>query len=303
MQASPSCHRLATSTLLDSCQSIDGSKHDSEVSHDYMRSIYAAQLAVCEIQSAESKVPPSCETLIPTGKADLFPKLGSQSVPRAHLSHCLQALETRPQWWTSYSNSRQNAVVICQAARADIEKGERQVKFVRSVGADTPLDELIKLHKSSVQINQDADAALAQAVEYSEEALRQKHEEFALAKRTLQDQLIQEIKIASGTAQSLLGKVMIGLNASVQTILMRLTSATRSVETDVANLRQVKQSRFTFGMRPALTLTCNRISTLQAPSLKISKRTLGKSFKRLQRGHQSSLLSKRAILMKVTSLL
>lgn len=133
MQASPSCHRLATSALLDSCQSIDGSKHDSEASLEDTRSIYAAQLAVCEIQSADSKVPASCETLTPTRKIGLFNRLETQIVKTERLSHCLQALETRPQWWTSYSNNRQNAVVICQATRADIERGETSVEqLIRS---------------------------------------------------------------------------------------------------------------------------------------------------------------------------
>lgn len=123
MQASPSCHRLATSALLDSCQSIDGSRDDTEASLEDSRSIYAAQLAVCEIQSAESKAPSSCENLTPAPKAGLFNNIDTQTVTKAPLSNCLQALETRPQWWTSYSNNRQNAVVICQATRADIERG------------------------------------------------------------------------------------------------------------------------------------------------------------------------------------
>ena len=127
IETSPSCHRLATSTLLDSCQSIDGSKHDSETIFDDTRSIYAAQLAVCEIQSANSNVPPSCEILATNRKMGILRKSGVSVVPKTQLSHCLQSLESRPQWWTSYSNSRQNAVVICQAARTDIEKGETQV--------------------------------------------------------------------------------------------------------------------------------------------------------------------------------
>lgn len=131
MQRSPSCHRLATSVLLKSCQSIDSAKDDVEVSIEDTRSIYAAKLAVCEIQSADTDVPPSCQTLTSTRKTGLFKKAGAQPVTKSHLSHCLQALETRPQWWTSYSNNRQNAVVICQAARADIERGEDCVGTVR----------------------------------------------------------------------------------------------------------------------------------------------------------------------------
>lgn len=126
-QASPSCHRLAASTLLDSCHSIDGSKHDATASLEHSRSIYAAQLAMCEIASAEATIPQSCSSLALISEPKSYRTLSSKSVRKDQLSQCLQALEARPQWWTSYSNSRQNAVVMCQAARVDIEKGKRRI--------------------------------------------------------------------------------------------------------------------------------------------------------------------------------
>lgn len=123
MQASPSCNRLAASTLLDSCHSIDGSRQDAETSFEDVKSIYAAQLAMCEIVSAESTIPQPCGALAPALDSKRHKAASVKSVRKVQLSQCLQALESRPQWWTSYSNSRQNAVVMCQAARADIEKG------------------------------------------------------------------------------------------------------------------------------------------------------------------------------------
>ena len=123
MQASPSCNRLAASTLLDSCHSIDGSKHDAEGTFEDVRSIYAAQLAICEIRSAESNIPQPCEALAPILDSKKHKAASTSNIRKGQLSLCLQSLESRPQWWTSYSNSRQNAVVMCQAARVDIEKG------------------------------------------------------------------------------------------------------------------------------------------------------------------------------------
>jgi len=121
IQTSPSCNRIAVSTLLDSCHSIEGSEHDVETSIEDFRSIYAAQLAMCEIGSANSVKPQSCEALTIATKSKLK---GARSVRKDQLSQCLQSLESRPQWWTSYSNNRQNAGVMCQAARLDIEKGQ-----------------------------------------------------------------------------------------------------------------------------------------------------------------------------------
>ena len=123
LQGSPSCNRVAASTLLDSCHSIDGSKQDAELSFEDARSIYAAQLAVCEIESAESSIPQCCRALVPVLDSKVHKRAPQGRMRKGHLSQCLQTLESRPQWWTSYSNNRQNAVVMCQAARVDIEKG------------------------------------------------------------------------------------------------------------------------------------------------------------------------------------
>ena len=132
MQASPSCHRLAASNLLNSCQSIEGAPSDTESSLDDVKAIYAAQLAMCEIFSAGSAIPQQCNPLNPqheTRGRRGFSGIASGGRQRSdnkhvneQLSQCLQALESRPQWWTSYSNSRQNAVVMCRAARVEIEK-------------------------------------------------------------------------------------------------------------------------------------------------------------------------------------
>ena len=124
MQGSPSCNRLATSTLLDSCQSIDGSNNNAGVSLEDVRSVYAAQLAMCEIVSAGSAVPQTCKSLATSLGTDIHQISGFKSIRRYQLGLCLQSLESKPQWWTSYSNSKQNAMVICQAARVDLEKGK-----------------------------------------------------------------------------------------------------------------------------------------------------------------------------------
>lgn len=136
MQTLPSCNRLAASTLLESCQTIDGSSPDMEGSLEDIKSIYAARLALCEISSTGLIIPSECKLLMPMdsleGKGGLEWILRSggakstsySDIGKRQMSQCLQSLESRPQWWTSYSNSRQNAVIMCQAARVDIERGE-----------------------------------------------------------------------------------------------------------------------------------------------------------------------------------
>ena len=148
-QSSPSCTRLAASTLISSCQSLAGpskdtdrSSPDSEATLDDLKSIYAARLAVCELVGAGTVVPTFCAPLMPSDQVKskqgfrAFLKQGAgqrratesnhDNFKEQQLGQCLKSLESRPQWWTSYSNNRQNAVVMCHAARAQTEKGERE---------------------------------------------------------------------------------------------------------------------------------------------------------------------------------
>ncbi len=146
IQTSPSCTRLAATTLITSCQAIAGPEKDSEhapsnsrTSLDDVKSMYAARLALCELVGAGAEVPSGCAPLMPSENTkskqgfQLFKKQntkqrrtskpGYEEIGEQQLGQCLKALESRPQWWTSYSNNRQNAVVMCHAARAQIEKG------------------------------------------------------------------------------------------------------------------------------------------------------------------------------------
>ena len=120
VQKSPSCNQEAAAVLMNSCQSLEGSEHDAEGSTEDFRSIYAAQLAICEIGSANS-LKPQCDSLTATVKGK---SKAAESIRKDQLSRCLHSLQSRPQWWTSYSNNRQNAAVLCQATRIDIEKGK-----------------------------------------------------------------------------------------------------------------------------------------------------------------------------------
>jgi hypothetical protein len=122
LQSAPSCNSLATSSLLNACQSIDGHPSGVQSALNDVRSRYAAQLAVCELREAGSDTPPFCD-MISSSAAGKAGGVNSDTFPRSQLEACLKSLESRPQWWTSYSNSKQSAVMLCQAAQAEIEKG------------------------------------------------------------------------------------------------------------------------------------------------------------------------------------
>ena len=152
LKHAPSCNRLAVATLIESCKSLESTdganERDSYLVLDGVKSAFAARLAVCELMGAHATVPEQCWPLIPrnettleegkrfrcflpgshctaggNGKAVSSARV-YQQVSQRQVAHCLSALESKPQWWTSYSNARQNAISICHAARSEIEKGE-----------------------------------------------------------------------------------------------------------------------------------------------------------------------------------
>lgn len=146
LETSPSCNRLAALALINSCQSLDmpSGKHaeaipGTESILDEVRSEYAARLAMCELSGAKATLPTPCLALLPSrsrcgkkGRLNVMGFLGHKEsenlcltqVSEQEMKACLRSLESRPQWWTSYSNARQNAVIICQASRDAVEKGE-----------------------------------------------------------------------------------------------------------------------------------------------------------------------------------
>ncbi|SLM36949.1 Nuclear fusion protein, KAR5 [Lasallia pustulata] len=234
MQSSPSCNRLAASTLLTSCQSIEGSNINTEGLLDDLKSVYAAQLAVCELTGAGSSIPQHCGSLMwsepSTGRQGLrgflgprIEKLhgiaGSREIDQKQLNQCLKSLESRPQWWTSYSNSRQNAVVMCQAARIEIEK-----------------DDLLNLHKSMVETSSEVNSALSRALQQSKDQLIQQ-QNFATAVDTFQRQLLRDLRSSELEAQSYLGKLLKSMDSAAQMLLAKMTSSVEDVATGIAALR------------------------------------------------------------------
>ena len=151
VEALPACNKVASAALLHSCSGLDESATSSDRDNagindllEESKSIYATRLAVCELLEAANAVPDACSAFVPTKKTTR--KRGFKGIfgaketsqPVVHyqdydeaterdLKRCTVALGSKPQWWTSYSNARQNAVVMCHATRAQVEKGTLHV--------------------------------------------------------------------------------------------------------------------------------------------------------------------------------
>ncbi|KAF2626225.1 hypothetical protein BU25DRAFT_395691 [Macroventuria anomochaeta] len=141
MQTAPTCTRMAASHLMNECKLLehapDFAKSRPEAYLDNVKTEYAAKLAVCELLSAQPPshaIPPlHCDILVPSSRACSKGGWWSQAPTNSdkqcypeckeyQYSQCLKTLQSSPQYWTSFSNARQNAVVMCQASRDAIER-------------------------------------------------------------------------------------------------------------------------------------------------------------------------------------
>lgn len=104
------------------------------------------------------------------------------------------------------------------------------------------LDELINLHKSIVEMNANANAALSRATKEANDAFSQLQSNFALAKQIFQDQLIHDIEVSSTKTQSFFEMLVKGMDTTVQSVLSKLGLEMKAIESDAANLSEVGHS-------------------------------------------------------------
>ena len=93
-----------------------------------------------------------------------------------------------------------------------------------------------------METNANANAALSRANKEVNDGLSQLQSNFALAMQIFQEQVTQEIQVSSSKTQSFFEKLVIGMDAAVQSMLSKLGSTMSAMESDAANLNEV--SRF-----------------------------------------------------------
>lgn len=142
LDSAPSCSRRAALGLIRDCSSFESKGSDRNTALDAIKTIYAARLAVCELNDAGLLTPAPCHTLFHEG-------CSSQAA-----GGCVKSLEARPQSWTSFSNNRQNALTICQATRAESDH-----------------EHFLSMFRAAVDNNQASEAALREQIEFSRKQL------------------------------------------------------------------------------------------------------------------------------------
>lgn len=225
------------------------------------RSVYAARLAICELEGAGSSTPTQC---LPLTVAPVEAKLrfnfmakakqsdsGATEYPKEMLELCLRTLESRPQWWISYSNNRQNAMVICQAARMETDK-----------------DELLNLHRSivdsNVKLNEGLQLALQKAAMDST-----RNEEFFKVVQALQDKLLVDLKRNESAFQRIFGRLMHDVETGIDAVVNTVASSLRRVQNETTSLERVGKSYLEFvwfcmlTLAQSITNVSGKVTTLQ----------------------------------------
>jgi hypothetical protein len=99
------CIRAAVSRLLPSCQ---------QTLNAHQRTFYSIQLSVCEFEAAGISYPNYCHS----SELDVL--------------HCSQTLESRPQWWTSFSGNYRLVGIICTEHQKD-HLSEHTVRLYKNI--------------------------------------------------------------------------------------------------------------------------------------------------------------------------
>ncbi|KAK5123626.1 hypothetical protein LTR85_002664 [Meristemomyces frigidus] len=177
LESSPSCNKVATAALIHSCSTLDGSVTPTD--NDITRGIdlviqeeinvYAARLAICELNSAKASVPPACKAFVPTFRstertswAGYLTRAGPSKprqmypdydeITEESLAQCLSALHSSGQAWTSFTSSKTSALLMCQSMRGEIDR-----------------DHTIHLHKILASTTEDVvDALFASKQDWAE---------------------------------------------------------------------------------------------------------------------------------------
>lgn len=266
----PLCPKIATAALVHSCSGMEESS-STNIDHlfEQSKTVYAARLAVCELQDAFNPVPNECLSFVPTRentrKQSIYGWLRADGptepitrfqdyevVTEKNIQQCLTALGTKAQWWTSYSNNRQTAVVMCHAMSASVKKGKfihRVLSLQQSLNIIT--DETLAMYRVLTEVNSKATDALLRSTELFE----QSENDFDQIRKSMQSfhkALVSDFE---------------GMTDAVAQFWTALDNKVGQIANDLDNIDQV--SLFLWRLRPSLIFLC-RLLSASAPTSKRS---------------------------------
>lgn len=131
LEEAPTCARQAAYGLIQDCSIVESTQARERFALDAVKNLYAVRLAICELKDARLDIPKQCD--VATLERSTAATLELKSREGKAVEACVKAFYTLPQSWTSYSNNRQNARLICQATRPEAEREQMLAMFTSLV--------------------------------------------------------------------------------------------------------------------------------------------------------------------------
>ncbi|KAB8293793.1 hypothetical protein EYC80_009277 [Monilinia laxa] len=130
LEEEPICHRVAAQLLMSNCEGLEDISqkeydlYSGRVQRHYVESL-AASLAICDMERSSMVVPDACESFrLPALLHASQEAEGKLQVSQNEVGACLKGLGKDPSHWLSWTSYRDNCLLICQAARSDIDKDQ-----------------------------------------------------------------------------------------------------------------------------------------------------------------------------------
>ena len=240
MEQSSTCKRSATIKLFATCESLRSSPN-ADVDLETVQNLYSAHLAICELDGAHANLPRHCRLGLPSDASEIASFLREDGTRQ--LQRCLTDLQSRSQWWTSYSNNRRDAYILCKAMRP-FDQGRILLNQGRNL-TNVWVDDFVRSLKNVVSTNE----AVAQALDNFIKDVDRKtddHRNFAATVDVFRRQLIHDLEESSTEVSNRFTDLISQADSAVKAILNRLAKSVREATAEVDGLTQVSSTILTY---------------------------------------------------------
>ncbi|CCJ31104.1 unnamed protein product [Pneumocystis jirovecii] len=197
----PSCFRFSVSSLISTCEKLDSDLHEDE------KLAFAVRLTLCELDTAHVEVPETCR--------------------QKNFQKCVKELETRPQWWTSYSGYFRDVTRMCFAARTEVEKDQLLALHRNLTYAQMGLLRNLKLEMDDIDLRI-----------YEKYKMEQSWQQFQDDMERSMQLMKNEIKEMEKMANILLSTFLTSMNVSLNEVNRRIDLVTTNLDKVMLKVEQ-----------------------------------------------------------------
>ncbi|KIW16455.1 hypothetical protein PV08_06509 [Exophiala spinifera] len=216
------CQQTAAAQLLITCKASGKSSNAKAVNHELLersKTAYAVRVAVCETGEGRATIPPACRPVL-----DIPRRLqGEIDVVNAKtLASCLEGLMLEHYYWTSYSNSRQDANILCQASTLEATRLDALLSYQKLAELLPEFREVLESTRSRwlgflKQQEQEAQK-LADTQQKNHADLKTQHEEHAKSFRQVMNNAKEDLNAVSQQLRQYVVETGSGLGHTHETL-------------------------------------------------------------------------------------